>query len=287
MAEPYIQRIPETPDLPHPLGRHVHHDPRSRTFPFRPPVTVELRSVLWDRRVPIFDQGTLGSCTGNAAAGWIATADALHPGLAAVAGHGPVDEQLAVWLYEQATRIDPFDGTYEPDDTGSDGLSVTKVLVQLGVVDRYEHAFSADAALAALMLGPVLVGTNWYQGMFDPDARGVVTPSGSVAGGHEYLLVGYDADAELVTFANSWGAGWGAGGYGRMTVPTLRRLLAEDGDATIPHAPVAAPVPPEPPPLLVALDPAVAARVVRAAARRHLDPAAWVNSHLRRYFDEV
>ena len=237
--------IPEQPGLPYRLGRHRHHDPRSRAYAYTPPTSVVLKTVHWERAVPIFDQGNLGSCTGNAAAGWLATSSSQRPGLATVAGV-PVDEDYAIALYARATQIDPFDGTYPPDDSGSDGLSVTKVLKERGLVDTYQHAFTVDAALAALMSTPVLVGTSWHNGMFTPDAAGVVSATGPVVGGHEYLLVGYDADAHLVTFANSWGTSWGVGGYGRMTVATLTALLADDGDATIPH-PVVAPVPPTPP----------------------------------------
>lgn len=132
MTEPVVGVIPEYPDNPHRLGRNLNHDPRSRAFAFRAAPDTPLPSVHWDRAVPIFDQGDLGSCTGNAAAGWLATANALRPGLeqaALIKGiKEPVDEAAAVWLYENATAIDPYDGHYPPDDTGSDGLSVTKVL---------------------------------------------------------------------------------------------------------------------------------------------------------------
>ena len=288
MTEPLVRPIPERPDNPYRLGRAVHHDPRSRAYAFTPPAGVTLRTVHWDRAVPIFDQGQLGSCTGNAAAGWLATANTLRPGLTAAQGV-PVDEDYAVALYARATQIDPYDGTWPPQDSGSDGLSVTKVLKERGLVDTYQHAFTVDAALAALMSGPVLVGTSWHQGMFTPDAAGVVTATGPVVGGHEYLLVGYDADAHLVTFANSWGTAWGVGGYGRMTVATLTALLADDGDATVPHPVVAVnpPPTPQPPGRFVQLDPDVAARVARAASRRGLISEDWVNKHLRTYFRDA
>jgi hypothetical protein len=285
-----VYRIDEPDWTPYGLGRHVNHDPRSRRFAFNADAAPPLQSVYWPRAVPIFDQGQLGSCTGNAAAGWLATTNALRPGLTVV---GPlpvtIDENLAVGLYASATRIDPYDGTSPPDDTGSDGLSVTKVLQEWGAVDSYAHAFDVGTVLAALMTGPVLVGTVWHQGMFDPDPFGTVTISGPVVGGHEYLLVGYDAARESVTFANSWGTGWADGGYGHMSLSTLSALLADDGDATIPHPAVTgpAPVPPAPGPgagFPVDLDPDVAAHVVRAATRHHDEPSAWVNHHLRSYF---
>lgn len=238
--------IPELPDLPHGLGRHVNHDERSRAFKIRRDVPIN--PVEWARRVPVFDQGQLGSCTGNAAAGWLATDNAVRQGLTEVgSGSDPIaiiDEAVAIDIYAKATAIDPFDGAYPPDDTGSDGLSVTKVLQSMGLVDVYGHAFSLPDALAALQSGPVLFGTNWYDGMFTPH-NGEVRVSGRVAGGHEYLCVGYDPARSVLRFVNSWGPDWGDDGYFVMTEATVNRLLSEDGDATAPHAVIVAPPDPD------------------------------------------
>ena len=190
-------------------------------------------------------------------------------------------------MYRWNTRNDPYDGTWEPDDTGSDGLTAAKALVSMGAADSYRHAFDVQSVLSALQLGPVLIGTVWRQDMFHPAEDGVVTATGAVVGGHEYLAVGYDPDVNEVVFANSWGLGWGMDGYFSMAVPTLAALLAEDGDATIPHALVAAPpAPPGPadPGRSVLLDADVAAHVALLAARKGITPDQWVNRRLRKYF---
>lgn len=193
-----------------------------------------VRSVRWTRRAPILDQGSIGSCTGNAAAGWLGTDDLDQRGRA------DITEAFAVGLYSAATRLDPWDGEYPPDDTGSDGLSVCKVLQARGLIGSYTHCFGLTDLLTALQSGPVLVGTPWYDGMFDPGPRGLVTVSGAVVGGHEYLAVGVDVERQEVVFAQSWGDGWGEVGYFRMAYTAVARLLGEDGDATVPHAPVPA-----------------------------------------------
>jgi hypothetical protein len=250
--------IPARPDNPFGLGRHVNHDPRSREYPVRSTPPAQLKSVEWVRRVPIFDQGQLGSCTGNAAGGWLGTDNSVRQGLteasiimsAASKVSVPVDEALAVEIYHEATVLDPYQGTYPPDDTGSDGLSVAKVLKSMGVVDVYQHAFSLSALQSALQTSPAMLGTEWLQNMFNPDKNGVVTLGGSVAGGHEYLCVGFDAGdlgwPAPFKFANSWGPGWGMGGYFFMSADTVTKLLKAQGDVTVPHA-LAGPPPPPPP----------------------------------------
>jgi hypothetical protein len=230
--------------MPYSLGRHVNHDPRSRAY--RVEQVDTLGPVEWTRRSPIFDQGDLGSCTGNAAAGWEATDNKDRSGLSILT------EANAVAIYSAATKIDPYPGSYPPDDTGSDGLSVAKVLVSTGAAVSYLHAFGLADVKSALQSGPGMIGINWYDGMFEPDSRGVVAISGSVAGGHEPLVVGWDADGSLGypapwKVANSWGTAWGDRGYFYMSDATFTRLLAEDGDFTQPQAPPDDPTPPTPP----------------------------------------
>jgi hypothetical protein len=241
----------------YPLGRNLNHDPRSRAFPFDT-TGITIASVRHTRRVPVFDQGSIGSCTGNASTGCLAT-DPFYDTLPA----GTVlDEAMAVRVYSDATVIDPFPGQYPPTDTGSDGVSVAKVLRARGLISGYTHTFSFDDALKALSTQPVITGTNWYDSMFTPDANGIVSITGGApVGGHEYLLDEIDVERGLVGFTNSWGSGWGIEGRAYMTFDTLRRLLSEQGDVTafvsvtkpapVPTPPVPVdptPVPPTPVP---------------------------------------
>jgi hypothetical protein len=56
------------------LGRHVHHDERSKSFAVRDvtPSPLVLHK-LWYRYLPVLDQGDVGACTGFAAAGMVGT----------------------------------------------------------------------------------------------------------------------------------------------------------------------------------------------------------------------
>jgi hypothetical protein len=229
------------------LGRHVNHDPRSRSYPVREAAPIV--SVQHERHIPIFDQGDLGSCTGNAGIGCLGTgpfytalANAWEP------SYYLFDESGAVSCYGDATRADSYAGAYPPDDTGSDGLSVAKVLKAKGEISGYQHAFSLGQGLQALMTRPVIVGVDWMQDMFSPDAEGIVHPTGALAGGHEFVWDGYDKPRGLCWFTNSWGGGWSVGGRFAMPAEEFGTLLARDGDVTA-FVPITAPAPtPDPVP---------------------------------------
>jgi hypothetical protein len=202
------------------LGRHVRHDPRSWNFPA--PMAAEIVSVRHRRLVPIFNQGDLGSCTGNAAVGCLSTAPYKHKG----------KETDAIAVYKAATKLDRIRGTYPPDDTGSSGLAAMKALRQMGWIEAYTHAFGLKSALRALVLRPGITGIAWRSGCDNPDKDGVVRYSGPVRGGHELELVGIDLEKKLVWFANCWGPTWGKKGYFAMSFDDYGSALSDHGDAT-------------------------------------------------------
>lgn len=249
------------------LGRHVHHDPRSLRFARGVLPASAIKTVDWTRRAPIFDQGNLGSCTGNAAAGLLGTDSAAREGLTSVTVSGnvlPVDETLAVQVYSLATQLDSFQGAYPPDDTGSSGLGAAKALVKLGLATKYTHAFSLDALKSALQTGPVMVGTVWLESMFDvhPDTGYVhVDRTSQVAGGHEYVLSAFDTSTLAFRLDNSWGESWGVKGSAWLTQADTQWLLGQHGDITVPVWAVA----PVPKPALTAADLALQVRALLAA----------------------
>ena len=251
---------------PHPLGRRVEHDPRSLAYAHGVLPKTAIKSVDWTRRAPIFDQGNRSSCTGNAAAGLVATDVLGRTGLTSVTVNGqilPVDEDFAVNVYSLATRLDEFDGKYPPDDTGSSGLGAAKALKRMGLASSYRHAVHLDALKSALQSGPVMVGTVWLESMFetDPDGFVIVDRSSPVVGGHEYVISAYDAGRLAFRLDNSWGEGWGVRGSAWLSQTNLTWLLSQQGDVTVPIW-ATAPVPTPPPSPAPATDP----RLARAAA---------------------
>ena len=253
---------------PYPLGRNLRHDSRSRQYALAE-TAASLKSVRWTRRVPVFDQGNLGSCVGNAAAGWLGTDNAARLGLTVTSDGKAVSEALAVYLYSAATNYDDDPQNYPPNDTGTDSLAAGKALKAAGYCTEYLHAFSPAAVYAALQNGPGMVGTVWYNSMFDTAADGhiKVDAKSGVAGGHEYIVDAVEVDSTgqvtRVWITNSWGTGWSLGGRAYLTRAEFEGLLGASGDFLQPvpvavagpvvsPTPAPGPVSPTPAPIPVA-----------------------------------
>lgn len=234
----YLERLP----LHELLGRHVVHDPRSRSHPVRTLVPrAARRAVLWRPRNRPLDQGGplrhrgvayggLGACTGMAAAKALSCAS-LGPDGSPLPGRR-LTEATALHLYSRATSIDVWDGAWPDTDTGSSGLAVAKAAVERGLASRYEHAFGIEQALDALQVGPLITGTLWLDGMWRTDPSGLLRAAGSPIGGHEWVVNGHDPATGEVRGLQSWGPAWGDRGTFRMSVADWASLLERDGDAT-------------------------------------------------------
>jgi hypothetical protein len=200
-----------------------------------------LKNRSWERMLPVLDQGQLGSCTGNAGTGALGTQpyyDAYGRSALGASADPASGEQFAAQLYEAATVVDGTPGVYPPDDTGSSGLAICKVLKSRGTIPGYRWARSAYGFLRLLQDGPVLQGMPWYKAFFHPDAQGFVDSdpqwsTSGVAGGHEIEAVAVELDTKdafssVITYVNSWGTGWGDSGRFRMRLRTYEQLTGVD-----------------------------------------------------------
>ena len=228
---------------------HDHRDFVYRPKVARIPAAVDLRPGC----PAVYDQGQLGSCTGNAIAGAIEY-DLIRE------KHDMMPSRLFVYYNERAEE-----GTVQSDAGASirDGI---KAVASLGVPPESEWPYSdanpgpfqvrppanvyADAlksrvsAYESISLGkspvglsclgtkksvvplqqclasgtPVVFGMTVYESFEDQAVAqtGQVPMPGSdeaVLGGHAVLAVGYDAAKAKFIVRNSWGPGWGDKGY--------------------------------------------------------------------------
>jgi hypothetical protein len=247
--------IPQVPVLGHGYGRNVRHDPQS--FAYRIGETAEPTTVSWERHGPILDQGNVGACVAFTGADLLMTGpfwDTVSTDLQQLLRDAARSDSWSLDLYRELTRADDYPGAWEPDDTGSDGLTLGKVLTKRGLVNGYRHAMSIGEAHAAIQAGPFAVGTLWLAAMEAPDSRGVVRVAGKPLGGHEYLCFGYDATDDLWWFSNHWTPRWGKDGTFAYDTPSFQKLLGMQGDITIPvpltaPKPTPVPIPPGPSPI--------------------------------------
>jgi hypothetical protein len=213
------------------VRRHVHHDSRSKLYPFRTD-GLQLVSTIHARHIPILDQGQVGSCTAETGIGNLGT-DPCYATLHDV-NDSPytLDQPGAYRLYSDEEVLDG-DGPYPPNDQGGCGLSIAKVLKAKGLIAGYQHTFSLDDALKALTVKPLMIGAHWYQRMFTPDADGRLRIGGALAGGHEFLAREIDVENERVWIDNSWNSTWGVEGRAYLPFKTFGTLLDRQGDVTV------------------------------------------------------
>jgi hypothetical protein len=224
------------------------HDERSRGFDVsdRIKARVPIQDRLWDIG-PVFDQGTTpplplrdaSGCVGMATA---AAGNVLRLASAPVYGRrGDVDlleHADALHLYDRAQALDHLSGNAY---AGTSVLAGMKAGVEAGLWSSYLWAFGTrDVAQALLQVGPVVIGIPWFDGMEDPDAQGVIRPTGRPAGGHAMCLVGLVASRPGGPwFVAQQSRGPGIGQAGRVLIHhrDLSKLLAGAGEAAIPVPP--------------------------------------------------
>lgn len=246
------QTIPEEIIRDKRLGRHFKYDSRSARYPYQRALEdAALADQLWERMIPVLDQGDVGSCTGNAETGSCGTKpffDTLPAGTV-------LDETMALKIYSAAETIDG-DGPYPPQDNGSSGTSAAQAAKNLGLISGYTHATSSAEMADALQSGPVIVGVNWYSSFDTPASDGTIAISKGayVRGGHEFVVRGVKVGPKTFQADNSWGTSWGNNGSMQFSWSTMDRLFSEQGDCTVSvplsqPAPTPIPVPPQPVPV--------------------------------------
>jgi C1A family cysteine protease len=220
------------------LGAHPRLELEPELAAALPP-SVDLRK----HDTPIYDQGQLGSCTGNALAGNVAFVRKKEkkPNLW-------IPSRLFIYYNERVVENDPSvdagasisDGVGLLQEEGVCPESIWPYNIAAFAQQPPQAAYDAakphkvsrvillDNTVRMELKGSLAQGFPWVIGFtvydsFESDAvaqTGVVPmpqPGEGSPGGHAILVVGYDIATQRYLCRNSWGLGWGMAGY--FTIP--------------------------------------------------------------------
>jgi hypothetical protein len=148
-----------------------------------------------------------------------------------------VSTQFARNVYLGAREIDRQAGYNFPE--GATVLAGAKYAQAQGWISEYRWAFGIDDVIDTLVgKGPIVLGVNWYDGMYATERDGRVRINGPLMGGHCILATGYWPNHPVwggnwIQWVNSWGPMYGIRGVGYIRDTDLARLLQEDGEACV------------------------------------------------------
>ena len=216
------------------LDRVVKFDENSKKYPISSELRTRpaLSNKLW-KCDSYLDQGTEGACVGFA---W------AHE-LNAVPFRINVKKSTAQTIYYAAQQWDQWEGT---NYGGTSVIAGAKVVNSIGHMPEYRWAFGIEDVVKTLSTyGPIVLGINWYEGMFNADENGFIKPTGNLGGGHAILANGVQIRRKsgwwwkmlpepIIRLHNSWGTSWGVNGDAFITASDLTKLLNESGEACVP-----------------------------------------------------
>lgn len=210
------------------LGRLPSPDSRDRGYLLQAPRRgEELPPHKYWYSPGVLDQGNTSQCVAYSTTKWLVS--------------GPVTNTKMPWpidaFYRDCQRVDEWPGE---DYDGTSVRAAFRLLKERGYVSEYRWAFDHPMLLRhVLSVGPAVLGTDWHLDMFRPDRHGYIEPTGDIAGGHAYAVVGADRDkvhpdtgwVGAYRIVNSWGPNWGEGGRAWLAFDHADALIKNWGEA--------------------------------------------------------
>jgi hypothetical protein len=214
---------------PYPLGRRRQADSRDELYPVRALLRKHLPLIThktWDISGAWLNQGDSSACVGH---GWAhVLADGPLRQYKQGEPHVPILDPF--WIYDEARKVDAFPGE---DYDGTTVRAGADVLLKNGFISAYHWAYDLETLVdAVLHLGPVVVGTTWYEQMFYPE-HGWLKVDGSAAGGHCWKIYYVNTQARYFGMKNSWGRDWGIKGTAKIAFDDMDTLIKDDGEICI------------------------------------------------------
>jgi len=205
------------------LGREIKIDERDKKYLIENKITLPKTTstqMYWDDNGWWGDQGRTSQCVGYAWAHFIDDGPIKHLG-------SKPNIQPSI-IYKEAQKIDEWPGE---NYAGTSVRAGAKYLKSQNKIGSYLWAYNLDILIKTVLTqGPVVVGTNWYNGMFYPDRNGLIKITGRLVGGHAYVINGVDTRKQLFRIKNSWGRSWGVNGSAFISFANMQRLIRENGE---------------------------------------------------------
>jgi len=214
------------------LGRLYSPDNRDRSYPFSMalrPVDLTIPKKIWPLG-PVLDQGQTPQCVAYAWRQWLVSdpMDTIHTDRkqSDPVPHPYIPDDLTPEvIYGEAQAIDGFPGPH-------DGTSVragVQILSKKDFVKTYLWSSNITDMIAWILShGPVVVGVNWYESMFETKKSGLVSVKGIPVGGHAFIVNGYLSKSRRFLCTNSWGTNWGRNGQFKIKLEDMQRLAYEE-----------------------------------------------------------
>lgn len=223
------EQISNNPDTPFPLGRAGREDD-IRNWNFRalvgPPKPTAKANKIW-HSPDIYQQGNSPQCTTEASVGMLRSAPFRVDFRKDWPKFDTFEERRAHYLLSQ--RFDP------PEWGQHDGALVSSPLKQMmadGIITGFKWLFGEDELCEWVRwYGPAKVGIGWTSGMFFPDDKGYIHPTGQEDGGHDIRVSYYSPKRSAYRLPNSWGREWGDKGRCWMTAEDMDERLRNGGEA--------------------------------------------------------
>lgn len=200
-------------------------DERNKNFPVRAllPKKAAPPYKYWDDNDIFLNQGDTPRCVGFAWAQYINDGPIKHKKKLTAVDAG--------MIYLLAQDLDEFPGN---DYDGSSTLGGAKACQQYGYITEYHWALTLqDVIDTVLHLGPMVVGTDWYNDMFFVDDKGFIHPTGGLAGGHEWEITGINVKDKKLRGKSSWGEDELDGGRFWITFDDFEILRMAKGECCI------------------------------------------------------
>ena len=210
-----------------------HRDLKYEAYPIDPTKPVDLRPNF----PAVYDQGQTGSCVGNATAGaiqytrmaqslpnWVPSRLFIYYNARVL--EGTTDQDAGSEIRDAVKQVvklgvcseiewpfDPAQLTTKPSDVSYELATHAKVIKYAAVAQKIDHLLSCLNHNL-----PIIFGCNVFDAMESENAArsGIITmpePDEQSIGGHAMLIVGWKPDSQQFIVRNSWGSGWGLGGY--------------------------------------------------------------------------